>query len=180
MNTTTNTTKTAKKSNAQSFLDSFCASTNLEKDVLRASTNRAAANYVKAKVNQYNGLSEEEFNNQFKELMKILGEYSTQGTTQIKFKYVSKTTPATIEDGVEDVVNKTTATDYIISAMASGGAFDKITVSSPKNFRKMLSASLTYSTLRELGYKVNKSVWQSNRRGRRLFDILDVNWTSGK
>lgn len=172
--------KTAKKSNAQSFLDSFCASTNIEKEVLRASANRATANCVKAKVNQFNGLTESDFSCQFKELVQILNNYSSQGITQIKFKYVSKTIPATTEDGVEDVVNKTTATDYIISAMASEGAFDKITVSSPKNFRKMLSASLTHSALRELGYKVNKSVWQSNRRGKRLFDILDVNWTSGK
>lgn len=175
-------------SNASKFLDGFCAARNIEKTSIRASVNRAKAKKLQEITAQYNGLSEEAFSGQFEDLILLLDEFGDKGATSVKFKYVTETEE--IEEGeneegkvktetVSTTKTKKTPTDYIISVSFNNGtSYSKITsLSSPTAFRKMLSANLTMSSLRELGYKVNKTILQSNRKGKRLFDIVDVDWS---
>lgn len=171
------------------FINTFCKTTGMDKDTLRASANRDTANKVRTELNKMNGLSAEEYNEQLKVLLEDVKMYSATGNTKVRYKYTSTNPIAVMDD--EDVETDETVTetatpkknnplDYVVRVyVGDSNHSEKGIRDHGTNFKKFLGSSYAASILKELGYKVAKTTIQSGRKYKRMFDVFEVVWTKG-
>ena len=177
-------------STVNEFLNAFCEETGMDKEAMRASTNRTTAKKIMAEVAKFNGLNPEEFTEQFKELMSDINRYSSTGATRITYKYTQRPVMITekgelAHDAMEDseiATPKYSPSDYTIQyKVGSATSFENCkSKKSVSSFKKLLGSTYAPSILRELGYKVDKQTVQSPGKYQRLFDVVTIDWTEGR
>lgn len=182
-------TKSNNNSAINEFLNKVCEGTDMDKDSMRASTNRNTAKKIAAEIGKYNGLTPDNFSEQFKSMMNDIKEFSSNGATRIQYKYTSRPTLITghnelSHDALEErdfASPKYSAYDsQILVNSGESGGFKPITGKNVRHFKKMLGSTYMASIMKELGYRISVQTIESGRKNRTIFDVTTIDWSESR